>query len=32
MKQNETCGALVMATILAPVSFGQNLNIPFATL
>ena len=34
MKQNETCGALAKATLFAPVSFCQNLNIPiiFATL
>ena len=28
MKQYETCGALAKATLLAPVSFCQNLNIP----
>ena len=28
MKQNETCGALAKAILLAPVSFCQNLNIP----
>ena len=28
LKQNETCGALAKATLLAPVSFCQNLNIP----
>ena len=32
MKQNETCGALAKANLLAPVSFYQNLNIRFATL
>ena len=32
MKQNETCGALAMATLLAPVSFCQNLNILISTL
>ena len=30
MKQNETCGALAKATLLAPVSFCQNLNIPIS--
>ena len=28
MKQNETYDALAMATLLAPVSFRQNLDIP----
>ena len=32
MKQNETYGALVKATLLAAVSLLQNLNIPIAPL
>ena len=32
MKQNETYGELIKATLLATVSLRQNLNIPNATL
>ena len=32
MKQNETYGELVKATLLAAVSLRQNQNIPIATL